>query len=68
MNEESEELMRKTMYEDALEAQVEQHKEDFTLLADAITKLLTTLEALGLYQEGTPSELQQSVDRVEKLL
>jgi hypothetical protein len=68
MDKESEELMRKTMYEDALEAQVEQHKEDFTTLSDAITRLIGILDELGLCDNGTPSEVQQAVDRVEKLL
>jgi hypothetical protein len=68
MDKESEELMRKTMYEDVLEAQVEQHKEDFTTLSDAITKLIGILDELGLCDTGTPSEVQEAVDRVEKLL
>jgi hypothetical protein len=56
------------MYEDVLEAQVEQHKEDFTTLSDAITKLIGILDELGLCDNGTPSEVQEAVDRVERLL
>jgi hypothetical protein len=60
--------MGKTMYEDSLEAEVQQRKEDFSTLADAITQLLTLLEELGFYAEGTQDELGDAVERVEKLL
>jgi len=60
--------MRKTMYEDALEAEVQQRKDEFTTLAEAITKLIGILDELGLCDNGSPSEVQEAVDSVEKLL